>query len=723
MDYSAVPFNAQQEQLVEILTKKTQNDDRVFFRIMVSYYFCKMASMMRTNVKIAETQIIPINMYAMNLAPSGSGKGHSMNIIEDDIIGQFKHSFLDSTFPQIAGQNLARLAIKRARISGDKEEVEMERALLEFDEMGALLFAFDSATSAAIKQMRLKLLMAGAGSMNLEIDEIGSNLLGNNDALTTFLELFDVGKIKQKLIKNTRENIRSEDIFGSTPTNMLLFGTPTKLLDGGKTEEEFYDFLEVGYARRCFFGYCRKRKIDNTQTAQDIYNIYNDPGTSAYLANLNAQFKQLADATQFEQTISMPKDVSLALFDYRLHCQRLGDSMTEFEETKKAELTHRYFKAAKLAAAYAFVEKSVNVTMGHLENAIAMAEMSGMAFQKILSRDRAHVKLANYLAMCGKEVTHADILEDLPCYKGTAAAKDEMLRYAQAYGYKNGIVIKREQIDGIEFLSGTSIPTTDMAKCLVAVSTTDITTGYTTHEQPFHKLGKMFTTPGVNWLTHSVRDGYRDETHIEPGFNLIVLDVENSVSVDTAKMLLKEYAFCLYTTKRHTADDHRYRIIMPLSHKLSLDGMDFKEFMGNIFDWLPFSVDRQTGQRARKWLSNKGNLCYNDGETLEALQFIPKTKKAEDRKIEMTKLINLSGLERWFVQNTVPGNRNGKLIQYGYALLDMGKPLVEIHGAMVELNKKLESPLDDTEVQATVIPSITKRFQDRQGAKTNVYKP
>jgi hypothetical protein len=139
--------------------------------------------------------------------------------------------------------------------------------------------------------------------------------------------------------------------------------------------------------------------------------------------------------------------------------------------------------------------------------------------------------------------------------------------------------------------------------------------------------------------------------------------------------------------------------------------------MGNVFDWLPFDVDRQTGQRSRKWMSNNGTLVYNDGQMLDALQFVPKTKKAEDRKAQMSQFINLSALERWFIHNTLPGNRNGRLIQYGYALLDMGEPLDQIHKAMYSLNDKLESPLDRPEMDNTVIPSITKRFQDRQGGK------
>ena len=84
-----------------------------------------------------------------------------------------------------------------------------------------------------MKQLRHKLLLANCGSINLQIDEIGSNLIGSVDVLTLFLELYDQGIVKQKLTKNTAENQRGEELDGKTPTNMLLFGTPAKLLDGG----------------------------------------------------------------------------------------------------------------------------------------------------------------------------------------------------------------------------------------------------------------------------------------------------------------------------------------------------------------------------------------------------------------------------------------------------------------------------------------------------------
>lgn len=708
-DYSKLPYHPMMEDVVNVLRKRTQNEDPMFFRLMVSYYFSKIASMMRVNVEIADTQVLPVNMYCINLSPSGSGKGHSVNIIEEEVIGTFRHEFLDKTFPQKAAENLARVATRRAIKFNTDDDDELKRVEAEFADMGELLFSFDSATSAAVKQMRNKLLLAQAGSMNLEMDEIGSNLLGNGEVLNNLLELFDVGKIKQKLIKNTRDSIRSEDLWGNTPTNMFLFGTPVKLLDGGKTEDEFYDFLEIGYARRCFFGMVHFRKTRKGQTAQDIYDIYTDTASKQLLSHLSTQLGLLADPAGFGHTLKMRKDVSLELFEYRLHCQNIADSLSQYEEIRKAEISHRYFKVAKLAAVYAYIDREVYVTSKHLEYAIAMAESSGKAFELILNRERPYAKLANYIATIGRELTQTDLIEDLPFYKGSEAQKREMLTHAIAHGYKNNIYITRHIEDGIEFLSGKMTQETDLKKIIISYSN-DIVMGYSHREVPFNQLHNLVNRPNLHWVNHKLKDGYRDEAHCVPGVNLVVLDVENSISVDTAKLLLKDFKYLLHTTKRHTDKDHRFRVLLPLSHLLELDAKDFKEFMQNIFDWLPFEVDTMTGQRSRKWLTHKGEYWYNDGELLDALQFVPKTKKADERKQVYTQLRSLDNLERWFIANTAEGNRNHSLLKFAYCLIDDGLDMTSVHSRVMSLNSKLPEPLEEAEVLSTVLVSANRKF-------------
>jgi len=712
IDYSTLPFHPTMERVVDILRKKTQNQDPVFFRLVVSYYFAKVASMMRTRVQLADDQIVPVNMYAINLAPSGSGKGHSINIIEEEIIAGFRQRYLEHTFPTIAEKRLAKLANQRAIRDQTDPNLELDRAKAEFEEHGPLLFGFDSGTGAAIKQMRAKLLMAGAGSMNFEMDEIGSNLTGNGEILNHYLELFDTGRIKQKLVKNTRDNMRSEDLFGATPTNMLLFGTPTKLLNGYKLEDEFIEMLETGYARRCFFGFSRFRKGAETQSPEDLFKLYHDKGTSKYLMTLKDRFTQLANPATFNQVLQMKKDVMLAWYEYRIWCNKQAAKLSEYSEVRKAEIVHRYFKVAKLAAVYAYIDKSAYISMDHLYYAIAMAEQSGVALQGILNREKAYVKLCNYICTIDKELTQADLCEDLPFYKGSEMAKREMLNLATAHGYKNGMYITSEIIDGIQFLSGKKVQETDIDRVKLAFST-QITEGYRNQEVPFDKLHKLIEQKGYHWVNHFLREGYRDDDHVTGDANLVVLDVEDSVDIDTAKFLLKDYTWLLHTTKSHTDAQHRFRIIMPMSHHFELDKADYRDFMKNIYEWLPFSVDKVTHDRARKWLTWNGNHWYNKGELLDTLQFIPKTKKADERKQLLASQTNLTALERWSLNQVGQGNRNHTLARYAFTLVELGHTFDAIRAQVLDMNQKFDDPLDDSEIHSTILTSVNRRIAER----------
>lgn len=59
------------EKLVDVIRNKTRTTSQSFFRVLVAYQFAKLASMMRCTIKTHDRGIIPINMYAINLATSG----------------------------------------------------------------------------------------------------------------------------------------------------------------------------------------------------------------------------------------------------------------------------------------------------------------------------------------------------------------------------------------------------------------------------------------------------------------------------------------------------------------------------------------------------------------------------------------------------------------------------------------------------------------------------
>lgn len=705
--YDEMSYHPATEKLAEHLCRLANNTDPSFFRLAVAYYFAQVATMMRCGIRDVNGKKVPVNLYAINLATSGSGKGLTVNLMEDEVLDQFYHNFKEKTFPLMAAQNIPTIANKRSIRKSTDPDVELERAEKEFEAQGELLFSFDAATSAAIKQARHKLLMADAGSMNLQIDEIGTNLTSTGESFAPFLELYDLGKIKNKLVKNTADNARNEELVGRTPCNMMLFGTPSRLLDGGKTEDEFYNMMDAGYPRRSFFAYSRKHIKNEVIDPKAILKQQIEDTNNTFLEDLSDSMGDLADPALMNTSLKLGEDLALLLIHYRLDNEAKADSLPEHEELRKAELSHRHNKAKKLAGIYAFTDGSPEITEDHIYYAIKLTEDSGNAFDKLLTRDRAHVKLARYIADVKRPITQVDLVEDLPFYKGAAAAKNEMMQLAIAYGYQNNILIKKAFTDGVEFIRGESLEPTNLDEMKVSYSD-HIAYNYTADVAKFDQLHQLTQAAGMHWCSHGFDEGHRCEDKVIPGFNLVVLDIDDGVPMSTAMMLLKDYKALFYTTKRHTNEENRYRIVLPTNYKLELDANDYKDFMRNLFDWLPFAVDDKTNQRSRKWLSHNGTYKYQDGQLLDVLPFIPKTSKNETYRQTIIDQQGMDNLERWTIANTGDGNRNNMLLRYAMILVDAGLPYETILSKVTGLNAKLPDKLEDAELLSTVMITVGK---------------
>ena len=710
--FSEMTYHQTSEQLVSVLRDKTQRDDSLFFRVLVGYYFSLAASQMRCMINTPDRGEIPVNMYALNLAPSGYGKTQSTNLMEEQVLHLFRHRFLDETFRLLAEQNLASIAVKRANNNGTELDDEVKRINKEFEHSGEMLFSFDSGTSPAVKQLRHKLLLANAGSMNLIMDEVGTNLIPNKEVFDTFIELYDKGLSKTKLIKNTSDSVRSKEIIGKTPANMLMFGVPNSLFDGARVEDEFMAMLATGYARRCFFGYVRSSQRKSARTPEQMYDDRANNSNDIVLDELANRLENLADMVNANKKLKISRETCIKLNEYQLHCEARADQLPEHQEIQKRELSERNFKVLKLAGAYAFIDDEVEVSEAHVESAIKLAEDSGDAFNLMLNRDKNWVKLARYIAAVGTDITQADLAEDLPFYRGGIGAKSEMLTMATAWGYKNNIIIKKSFSDGIEFLRGETLKPADLSKMVVAYSN-DITEGYLNDYAAFDQLHKLTQMQGMHWVNHHLNGGYRNEENAIPGFNFVVIDVDGTIQLSTAKLLLKKYKALYYTTKRHTEEENRFRIMLPINYELKMDAKEYKEFYKNLLESFPFEADVQCGHRCKKWLTHPGHYEYTEGEILDALPFIPKTSKNEERKNLLDSQQSMDNLERWVINNIGDGNRNNMLLRYGMILLDAGFDFEAIRVKVLALNDKIPDKLDEAEVMSTIMITVAKNLSKR----------
>lgn len=703
------PHHPAMAELVDLLCHRTGNINRDFFQAEVAYFLGLIPSAMRTTIVSPERGNIPINIYSIALATSGFGKGHSVNLLEE-VVQEFRKEFTNHLFPYIAEKSIFDMAVNIAAAKGGDEDKEKELLEADFKRQGHAPFIFDSGTGPAVKQLRYKLLLARCGAINFQMDEIGSNIQGNTEIINILLELYDLGKIKTKLVKNTVDNERGIDLVGDTPANMLMFGTTSRLFDGAKTEEEFFSFLETGYARRCFFGMGSPEPFSMTVNPQDVYDSLVSKNRSQALTFWKNELAKFADEKYYNLKLAVPKEVGVELIAYRLFCEGLANAMPEHEVIKKAEISHRYFKALKLAGVYAFLDESPSITTKNLRQALRVAEESGKSFQTLLKRERNFVRLAKYIAATGTTLTHADLVEDLPYYPSSTTHRREIMDLAMAWGTSNHIAIKKQVISGVDFFSGSMLEETDLQR--ISFSFSDhFASDYTPEYKPFDSLPRLLTAPDMHWCNHHFNKEHRSEENVIEGFNCLVVDVDGTISLDAVHHLMRDYNFITATTKRHTEDVHRFRLIMPANYVLKLDKADYKDFMDSFLLWLPFESDESANQRSKKWMTlESSQVTVHKGPSLvNVLPFIPKTKQNSEYVKSVADLGRLDHLERWFLNNMEVGNRNKNLYNFAAMLNDAGMPYDELVSKVHAINEQSSSPLKKDEVEMTILKSVAQK--------------
>ena len=703
-NYKSFNFHEKQEQLVDIIVKKTGREERHYFRVLVAYKFAEIATHMRTSVNYLGS-VVPANVYAVDLASSGFSKDRAMHLLDKDIFGGFRDRF-KTTFKEVSELNLQNIADQKAIL----EDISITAAefdiIKKFNGLPNFLYSFGESTIEGYKALRLKLSMAGIGATSYILGEAGSSMSRNADALTELLNTFDAGESKQKLVKNDS----NDDMYGPVPSNLFMFGTQSKLFDGGKIEEDFFNLLEEGYGRRLFFGYVENIKSNTGDlSAEELYDIAMDTTTDLMIKTLHANFEHLSDISYYNKTMNISKDVAMLFIKYKQDCEAEADKFKPHETVKKAVVMHGYWRAVKLAGAYAFIDETNEITTEQAKAAIRLVEESNDKFNEIARRPTAYVKLIEYMADIDREVTQVELVENLPFYKGSEVQKKELMTLAIAHGYRNKIVVKKTYSDGVEFFKAERLEETDLSKIMVSWST-DITDGYTHQIAKFEDLYGMVCKGGFHYTVCTWKDGHRNSTNLDEkvGFNLCVLDIDNGVSLNTAKSLLDDYTYLMYETKRSTPTHNRFRIIIPLSHTLRLDKDNFKEFMKNVFEFMPFDVDDQTADVARKWLSNSSTPHYNKGKLLDVYDFLPKTKKQEEMKMRNDKITNSDSVQRYFLLNHESG-RNNAALKYALMLLDNGHSSDEAILLVRDFNKKLVEPLSEQELTSTIFKTIYKR--------------
>lgn len=729
----AFGYNERSEVLADFISKQTQTADLHYARVVIAHHWCTMASAYRQSVETPERSVVPINTYAVALLPSGAGKGKTISTLRDRVFSGFFNYYLKNTKPAQEKKNLEaiKLNIEMTASVGSDEAHKIVTSVLKH--LGEVPLTYGEGTAAKLHQQILRANISGTGGPNILMDEIGFNLAENAALVAKVFPLYDDGKLEAKTIKGDHESIpliQNSLLGAQCPTNVLLFGTPSAVLDAGLTEKLMMDFITAGLGRRSLFCYRPPSAVSITKTAIEVYEDLQESHEDAELQELIKYITNRATEMIPNSVIKLPRESALILIDYKIHCQNTANSMLNAESAIISELSNRFFKVLKNAASLAVLDGTEEVTPLHIYQTINLVEDSGEHFQRLLDRPSDAAIIAEYILDAGSVISYSQLNSKVKAYKGTPQAKQDLMQEAISYANDNSGVITTHKHNSILSYSGYRLDTVSTDSIHLSSSEhpaydfVSPESGYTLPD--LETVIQQNTCAETAFCVHGFMGGHRTQANAIPGFELVVLDIDGGTPLNTAKILLRNYTHLIYTTKSHTEAENRYRIILPLSHRLRLDTADYRDFMNNVLDWLPLGLhvdEAASRDSSKKWLLNAtGSVqtCLNmpvnsEGKDslLPATWFIPNSTESTTIQNTAKQWTSMDGdaIALWFSQQmAVEGDRNNLLFRYMRVLIEMydtPDPTPEqydtVRDRVVALNKSIAKPLDDQELFSTVL--------------------
>lgn len=679
--------------MIDIMTKllageDNEDDIKRYARLVSLYGVASIANSIRTQVIIpTDNEPMPINLFAVGLAGSGISKSKSLNYIK---------SWIEESW-----QEVKQLGNKQMEVL-DPFRIEEIQDMTK-DGVSVENF-YKSITDASLTKLLRILDIADYGSVNLIIDEFASVLGRDYELLSSsVLEIFDRGRLSV----NLRASSKVKKADNPIPFCFLGFGSSHLLFESdGATEKLFMDLLTTGLARRSIFV--------NVLTPINKYSLDIDSGIEADIELVKQTFKKIVKEYD-HKTLSLTDEAKQLYRDTEKDNIELSGSISEYKTIQKIYARNIYWLALKLSGIFAVARLHKEVTKEDYQSAVDVVMDSYNDLIGIVNRKEKYEVLVDYLLDKGTTESEYTLTKELPFYK-EIKNKRQFLELAKGYAYDSNITLQIHDKRNITFYSARGKTKTDLTKPLMFSYSADMSEGYYTNtEGTWKDFHKVVSADGLCYSAHSFKNNKRSNETALTGFQLIILDIDGGVDLETAKILFDEYTYLIATTRNHQVEKKgiiadRFRIVLPMEYALDLEADTYTQMMKNLFDDLPIEVDR-LADIGRMYFSSKDcEHWYNEGRLFNADKYIPYTQEEETYKKESTRLSkkNINGISQWVIRNQGIG-RNQSLIKLALLLVDKGFSHSEAKEEISRVNQQFDTPLSQSELERTIFKTISKK--------------
>ena len=677
--------------------------------ILISYAMAEVTSNLRVKMELYDKTVKPLNFYGYIFGESGVGKDVSLNALNRIFIDKFSDK-MQKGFDKHKLQYWEHRAMQLV----DEDHEDVEGIIKEEQRLTAPFnYRLSSGTEAGVSKSRVTFGLYGIGAINLVIDELGSNYTKLRELMSLMLSTYEDGNSDGRLLKQ-----ESVVAVKGVPSNFLGYSSPALVFDGGITERSLFDDLSAGMARRSFFAYVEKVEPD-VLTAVEIVerNRSKADGNEEKMETMAKYFKSLAVESNMNLHIGLTKDAEIRLAEYQLHCEGIVKTMPDINEQERLELVNRAWKATRLAGVYAFVSKRDMIDVDSVEEAIYVADISGDSFHKVMNRPPVYQRVFEYIKN-RKRTSDVD-LERQAWFTGNKLFKKELLSLARVHGFENNFLFRIKEVEGVDFYSFVEVPKTDINNITISISE-HIAKGFKRKKVPFEILHEVVCNPKFNYSAGTFKRGHRNKSNYEKMQNLIIIDIDDGMKLETAKIMFSNYKCLIATTRNHQKEKHgitcdRFRIIFITDRTIKLDSESYSNFMTNVYESLGIPADESCKDSSRAYYGAKGEHWYSEGTKLfEISNLIPSTTKETEHKVMLRKssIGNTEGIERFLLEEAVRGARSNSILKYGMFLVSSGYEYQDVEEKVLLFNERLPEPLTIKEVRSTILKSIKRKYDE-----------
>lgn len=542
------------------------------------------------------------------------------------------------------------------------------------------------------------------------------------DNIRLLSEMYDLGKKEVKIIKS--EESQSQPIE-NMPFNALFIGSQENILYDESVKNKFKLEFTTKLARRSFFNFNKEDEPSPKYSSVDEMIK-----TKKALEESAIQSSKIVNAFSVDvansgvgRELSIDEDAYTLFLTYMTYNEELSNSIANIYPISKLVRKHAQWRALKLAGAFATLDGKPTIDSESYCQAIQFVEQLDtdmVDFEIELSKEKYEV-FADYMIYIAENNKSHITLHDMkkmgfiPSNSASKGKVDEMIIMANSY-VDDGVFTRNSE-DGVDYEYRERSDKVGAAYKLISGSSKKeraerSADGFKYLETSFEKLS-ILLSDDYSFLPFELDGGVRKKENVIGETKWLCLDVDDAgITLHEACDMLGDYKYHIAATS-NPDNVFKFRVIVELDSKVNIKDKVWKKFVASIADELGLDVDLLP--KAQVFFGYKDREVYSnlEGDVIETKKHIIKAMSTEKKEKPKTKAELSQALENkmdtfFYAFEAENGSRSLNLIRCAKHAYDLGASSDYITNLMFEINDYWIDPLEDEEIEKTIVSQIER---------------